>query len=338
MTRLVSGQKDQAPKCRLLSLSGGGSKGAYEVGAMQQIVDQLPASESQYDVISGVSVGAINALGFSLHPKGEEKQMAEFMSGLWKNLTNSDIWRMWPDSGWDPIYGITSKTGYLDNTPLKNLLINLLETHDGIQKKVIASATDILNGVYRSYRLHEFDQSNHEMIASAIVGSAAMPFVFPPMNMSKFGYDDYLMDGGTTWNNNMVTGVEECLKMKGIESTSQIELDIISLNSVEVGNFTDAPTFDSTPQTIKNYFRKRDIRGFYTGLNDIIEFMQAYPNISFRYFIKPEKSLMHQYQILDFDFEHTKPVYDQGTKDAKRVIEMGPGKSFDNLVDQEKIM
>ena len=114
------------------------------------------------------------------------------------------------------------------------------------------------------------------MIASAIAGSAAMPFVFPPMNMSKFGFDDFLMDGGTTWNNNMVSGVEECLKMEGIESTSQIELDIISLNSVEVGNYTENSTaeyrFDPTPESLKNYFRKRDIRGFYTGLNDIYEF------------------------------------------------------------------
>ena len=46
MTITVSGQQvlpDETPKCRLLSLSGGGSKGAYEVGAMQQIIELLPA-------------------------------------------------------------------------------------------------------------------------------------------------------------------------------------------------------------------------------------------------------------------------------------------------------
>ena len=90
------------------------------------------------------------------------------------------------------------------------------------------------------------------------------------MNMSKFGFDDILMDGGTTWNNNMVTGVEECLKIPGISSTSQIEVDIMSLNSVEVGDFVDSPHY---PQTLQYYLRKRDIHGFYNGLNDIIEFM-----------------------------------------------------------------
>ena len=91
--------------------------------------------------------------------------------------------------------------------------------------------------------------------------------------MSKFGYDDYLMDGGTTWNNNMVSGVDECLKMEGIESTSQIEVDIMSLNSVEIGNFEGEADFDLTPEVLKYYFRKSDIRAYYTGLNDIIEFM-----------------------------------------------------------------
>lgn len=179
------------------------------------MVEQLPAEESQYDVISGVSVGAINAVGFSLFAKGEEKEMSKFMTGLWTNLTNGDIWRMWPQAGWDPTYGIRDSPGYLDNSPLISLMENLLKKMK-IQKKCIASATDIQNGLYISNKLHELNQSNPEMIASAVAGSAAMPFIFPPMNMSKFGLDQLLMDGGTTWNNNMVSGVEECMKIPGI--------------------------------------------------------------------------------------------------------------------------
>ena len=141
------------------------------------------------------------------------------MSGLWANLTNSDIWRMWPQAGWDPTYGVRDAPGYLDNSPLINMMENLIKTF-GLHKKVIASATDIQNGQYVSNKLHEMDQSNHKLIASAVAGSAAMPFIFPPMNMSKFGLDQLLMDGGTTWNNNMVSGVDECLKMPGIEGHS----------------------------------------------------------------------------------------------------------------------
>ena len=57
-----------------------------------------------------------------------------------------------------------------------------------------------------------------EAAAAAVVGSAAVPIVFPPMNMSKYGVDALLMDGGTTWNNNLISGVDECLKKPGITS------------------------------------------------------------------------------------------------------------------------
>lgn len=306
------------------------------------MVDQLPAEESQYDVISGVSVGAINAAGLSLFPKGEEIKMAKYMSGLWANLTNSDIWRMWPQAGWDPTYGVRDAPGYLDNSPLINMMENLIKTF-GLHKKVIASATDIQNGQYVSNKLHEMDQSNHKLIASAVAGSAAMPFIFPPMNMSEFGMDQMLMDGGTTWNNNMVSGVDECMKIPGIENHSQIEIDVIILHpaKIEKMNITDAkvaldaPKLDLEPKTIEFLSRKHEIRGCYSGMNDIIEFMQAYPDLSYRYFIKPDKTLLPEYKILEFDYAHTHPVYLQGIEDAKAVLDMGPGKSFENLI-QEK--
>jgi predicted acylesterase/phospholipase RssA len=57
-----------AQRCKVLSVSGGGSKGAYEVGVMQGVVDIL---DEEYDVISGVSVGSINALGFSIFDYGK---------------------------------------------------------------------------------------------------------------------------------------------------------------------------------------------------------------------------------------------------------------------------
>ena len=144
--------------------------------------------------------------------------MSKFLTGLWTNLTSADIYKMWP--GIDPTFGIRDSTGYFDNSPLIGLMERLIKKFGGVHKKVIASATDIQNGNYISNKLHEMDQSNYEMLASAVAGSAAMPFIFPPMNMSKFGLDQLLMDGGTTWNNNMVSGVDECLKMPGIEGHS----------------------------------------------------------------------------------------------------------------------
>lgn len=60
-------------KCRALALRGGGTKGAYEVGALKAITTLLDPIEYSYDVVVGVSVGAINAAFISLYEIGKEK-------------------------------------------------------------------------------------------------------------------------------------------------------------------------------------------------------------------------------------------------------------------------
>jgi len=57
-------------KCRVLCMRGGGTKGAYEVGALTAMVELLPPIEVMYDVVAGVSVGALNTAMISIFPKG----------------------------------------------------------------------------------------------------------------------------------------------------------------------------------------------------------------------------------------------------------------------------
>ena len=60
-------------KCRILSLSGGGVHGSFEVGALWALIEHMPPQEVIYDYVNGVSIGAINAAAFALFPPGEEK-------------------------------------------------------------------------------------------------------------------------------------------------------------------------------------------------------------------------------------------------------------------------
>lgn len=87
-------------------------------------------------------------------------------------------------------------------------------------------------------KLHEYN-NDKEKIISSVVGSGSVPFFFPPRNMSKFGENLLLIDGGTSWNNNLVSGVKECLSIDGIDSQEQIDIDIISLDGTHLSNFTD---------------------------------------------------------------------------------------------------
>ena len=69
-------------------MSGGGSKGAYEAGALHSIFNTLTGTDGEYDVISGVSVGAINSAAMALFAKGDEKALGDFLLDMWMNLTN----------------------------------------------------------------------------------------------------------------------------------------------------------------------------------------------------------------------------------------------------------
>ena len=60
----------------------------------------LNGTDMQYDVISGISVGAINSGGLSVYPIGQENEATEFLKQVWMNMTTSDIWKYWP--GFEP--------------------------------------------------------------------------------------------------------------------------------------------------------------------------------------------------------------------------------------------
>lgn len=77
------------------------------------MASMLDYPEGHYDVVSGVSVGSINAAGMGLFGPGEDKEMADFLVGLWTNLHNDKVWRFWNSS--NPIAGLTNKAGFLDN-------------------------------------------------------------------------------------------------------------------------------------------------------------------------------------------------------------------------------
>ena len=304
-------------KCRVLSLSGGGSKGAYEVGVVNTVIHTLEAPENHYDVVSGVSVGGINTAAFTLFGEGEDYALADFLMNLWKNLHNSDVWRFWPDERWynpvEPIYG---KGGYLDDSPLFHFLMGVVEKMGNISKRrTFVSACDAESGAYQAFSLYDepgAKVSSMEYKVSAVVGSASMPFIFPPRNMSEFGYPMQLIDGGSVWNNNMVTAIDECLKIDGITSKEQVEVDVIVLPR-KTGGLEPMKPNTLVPDTIRWYQRNKEVKDQYKMMDEIVEFMNTEPAVNFRYYFAPQVPLLPAYEILEFGYENwTKPMIELG--------------------------
>ena len=53
-------------------------------------------SDYTWDVVSGVSAGAINTGGIATWATGTELEMSEWLSEVWQTVTSEDIWELRP--------------------------------------------------------------------------------------------------------------------------------------------------------------------------------------------------------------------------------------------------
>lgn len=84
--------QDTSTKCNALILSGGGSLGAWEAGVYYGFTHSDQADDFHYDVVSGVSAGAINSVAVCRFAKGDDAACAEFLSEQWSLLYTEDIY------------------------------------------------------------------------------------------------------------------------------------------------------------------------------------------------------------------------------------------------------
>src|SRR4051794_17886837 len=162
-------------------LSGGASLGAVQVGMLQALAEE----HVRPDLIVGTSVGAVNGAWIAAHPGREGiGSLAE----LWRSLTRADVFPT------RPLTGLLGFLGRQSNLVPDSALRRLLEEHLPFRRLEDAPipfhvvATDVLSG--DDVRLSRGDALD------AVLASAAIPAVFPPVHID--GRD--LIDGGVVNN------------------------------------------------------------------------------------------------------------------------------------------
>src|SRR5207245_6901878 len=80
---------DDKPR-RALVLSGGGSKGAFEVGVLQRLMGD---ERADYDLLCGTSVGAINAAYIAQTPLGQPREAIGKLRAQWDAVTTDKVRR-----------------------------------------------------------------------------------------------------------------------------------------------------------------------------------------------------------------------------------------------------
>ena len=130
---------------RALVLSGGGARGAFQVGVIQRLLDLGHA----WDLVAGVSVGALNALGMAMYPPAAQKDGAFHLAEMWHGIRGNDsVYTSW----WGgPLTALWKGSRY-DTAPLARLLARFYEPKrlaaSGVQ--LLVGAVSLRTGAYRA--------------------------------------------------------------------------------------------------------------------------------------------------------------------------------------------
>ncbi len=203
-----------------LVLSGGGARGAYQVGVVHGILSVLRQLniDHPFQILSGVSAGAINT-AYLASRSDHLVAASRDLSSFWGNLHSENVYETGIGSlgkigfNWalDLVSGDLRKTrsanALLDITPLTNLCrkhINFPRIEKNLKLGHI-DAVSVSATAYHSAECHSFFSSNQPVIPwqrknrvglqtsialSHMLASAAIPLLFPPVAIADTWYGD----------------------------------------------------------------------------------------------------------------------------------------------------
>lgn len=203
-----------------LVLSGGGARGAYQVGVLTalQEISQSSGIPVKFDYLSGVSAGAINASSLACHAH-DFKYAVENLRRLWteihfervfstKSMTMGKIVFQWMgDLSMGGFKGTTPGMSLMDTSPLRGLIHDNMD-YDKVHQNMELGhlkALAITSIDYAKSATTTFVQSHHDLptwdkgrkrsertkiSTDHIMASSAIPLLFPPVKVEDRFFGD----------------------------------------------------------------------------------------------------------------------------------------------------
>ena len=284
---------------RALVLSGGSEKGAYQVGAVKYLIGEL---KNQYQILCGVSVGALNSSFLGMYPEGKEEESIEALLDVWNNISNKNIYKRWFPFG---RFHALWKSSFYNSKPLQNFVkskldISLLKASG---KEVYVGAVSLDTGHYTI-----FDQTNDNFI-NAVIASASFPVMLAPIFMNNQLWTD--------------GGIKELTPLTKAISLGATDIDVIMTSpSLPIGKFIKNPnSFSIIKRTIDLMIDEINYNDLYKAQlwNKLIEsgYQTDKKIINFR-IIRPNHSLVED--TLNFDKDLIQELIVKGYNDAKTIL------------------
>lgn len=291
-------------KKKALVLSGGGARGAYQAGVLRY----LEEIGWKPDIISGTSVGAINACAIG---SGMDSQK---LTELWLQLNQKHIMRY---SIWNMLKGLFRRKYYplVETYPLRKFIHEHLDFTrlNQTQTKVIISAVNILSSELRFFE-------NPNLKIEHILASSAIPMIFPWQMIDGEPY----WDGGVMANTPILPALTH--------EASEIVVVLLS----PVGSSTIMETPVTKDEALERLFELY-LLGSYRSVEQGLEYRKSVMNgltsienffLNLRtQFTKTKISVIAPKQmlglgsILNFKKEQAERLVTQGYVDAKEFFE-----------------
>jgi NTE family protein len=262
---------------RALVLSGGGVKGAFQLGVLHRWLSE----GRKYDIYCGVSVGAINAAYLAQFMKSESAEAFKGLRDLWMSIDDSDVKKGWCLGKLAALW----KTSLYDSSPLRSLVQSQIDpvrlSMCGQKLRIISVSLD----TGKAHCANEWDDKIHDRI----LASAAFPAMLTPIRIQG----ELFVDGG----------VRNVTPLGAAIEAGATEVDVIMCDNPDV-----VPHFDSrgkstlriatrTLELMVNQIQLADLRvcGFKNKLADLAHtYRKVRVNL-----VKPKTELVEDSLLFD---------------------------------------
>jgi predicted patatin/cPLA2 family phospholipase len=183
--------------CNVLSLSGGGSFGALELG----ILSSQRTPETSYQLMTGVSVGGLN-VGYLSHFNNVNDGINR-LKDIYINMKNDDIYEF--------NFIERNRLSFYDTTPLRKTIKKILSPLSTQVIPAIVGSSNLYTGYMDIFNLGDY---NLEDKIKVLMTTSAIPIVFPPIEFNNSLY----VDGGII-SNSIINGIETVIKCDNYDIT-----------------------------------------------------------------------------------------------------------------------
>jgi len=242
-------------KLTSLVLTGGGARGAYQVGVIQALMEitHQAGIKKPFPIISGASAGAINATYLAAHA-GNMRSASKKLAQMWGAIHSGSVYevglwsllkialRLLLEVSVGGLLKTRQSRSLLETTPLQKLLEKVIpfeNIQEQVNKKnlhgIAIKAINYTSGISHTFfqgdkTIKPWARSNRQgqrsdITINHVMASTAIPILFPPIQIDDHFYGDGNLRNTTPLSPSIKLGAEKILvigvrKSKAVIDTS----------------------------------------------------------------------------------------------------------------------